>query len=70
MDERLQFVARRLAGEVWRNFAGSSAFPARPATRSSIAIRNAVCKDSPIAAVGPIATLINFRSRWKTTSSM
>ena len=55
MDERLKFVARRLAGEPWRNFAGSSAFPARPATRSSIAIRNAAFMGSPTEADVPIA---------------
>jgi outer membrane protein TolC len=38
------------------------------ATRSSIAISNAGCRDSPIAAVVPIATLTNFLSKWRTTS--
>jgi len=45
MDERLQFVARRLAGEAMaelcREFGIS---PARPAIRSSIVIRNAACR--------------------------
>jgi hypothetical protein len=43
-DESMQFVARRLAGEAMaelcRDFAGTLVSPARPVTRSSIAIRN------------------------------
>jgi putative transposase len=41
MDERLQFVARRLAGEAMADCAGSSVFLARPVIRSSTAISNA-----------------------------
>ena len=41
MDERLQFVARRLAGEGMTELAGSSESPVKQGTKSSTAIRNA-----------------------------
>ena len=68
MDERVQFVARRLAASRCRIYAGSSAFLARPATRSSIAIRNAAFTGSPTEADVPIAMPINYPFRWRTTS--
>jgi hypothetical protein len=37
MEERLRFVARLLDGETMTDHAGISAYPARPATRFSIA---------------------------------
>jgi putative transposase len=66
MDERLQFVARRLAGEPMAELCRSSVSPARPATRSSIVIRNAVFKGSLIEAAVHIVTPVNFLFRWKT----
>jgi len=39
MDEKAEFVARRLAGEAMPNSAGSSRSPANRPTRSSIATR-------------------------------
>jgi hypothetical protein len=51
MDERLQFVARRLANR-WRNLGGSLGALARPATRLSIAARNAEPKGWRTTAVG------------------
>ena len=65
MDERLQFVARRLVSP-WRNCAGSSGFLAKPATKSSIATRNAGFTGSRTEAGVPIVTLINFRFRSRT----
>jgi hypothetical protein len=63
MDERLQFVARRLAGEASQSSAGSLASPAGPATRSSIAIRNPAFRGSRTEADVRIATPTNFLFR-------
>jgi len=41
MDERLQFVGRRVAGEPMAQLAESSASPVRPVTRSSSATKSA-----------------------------
>src|SRR6476619_524629 len=46
----------------WRNFAESLGFPVRPATRSSIAIRNVAFRGSRTEAGVPIATPTNFLS--------
>jgi len=42
VEERLRFVARLLDGETMA-FAASSAFHAKPATKSSIAIKSTAC---------------------------
>jgi hypothetical protein len=44
MDERLQFVASRLAGEPMSELCQDLAFPVRPVIRSSIAINTAACR--------------------------
>jgi hypothetical protein len=67
MDERLQFVGRRLAGESMAELCGSSGFRAKLATRSSIATRNAGFTDSRTEAGVPIVTPTNFRFRSRTT---
>ncbi len=63
MDERLQFVARRLAGEPMAELAESLGFLERPATRFLIVIRNAAFTGSPTEASVPIATPTNFPFR-------
>ena len=54
MDERLRFVARLLDGEKMAQSARSSEFPAKRATRFSIATRTSGSAGSPIAAGGRI----------------
>ena len=44
MDERLQFVARRLGGESMAELCREFGISRKTATRSSIATRNAACK--------------------------
>ena len=44
MDERLQFVARRLAGEPMAELCREFGIPARPVTRSSIVTKIAASK--------------------------
>jgi putative transposase len=60
MDERLRFVARLFEGERWRRCAPSSAFPARPATKSSTRTRTAASRPSPIAAADPTVRRIGL----------
>jgi hypothetical protein len=68
MDERLQFVARRLAGEAMAELCREFGSRSRPGIRSSIAIRNAACRGSRIEVGVRIATPTNFLSKWRTLS--
>ena len=69
MDERLKFVARRLAGDPMADLCREFGISRRPATRSSIAISNVGCRGSLTAADALIATPINFPFKWRTTCS-
>jgi hypothetical protein len=66
MDERLQIGGRRLAGEPMAELCRGSGSRAKPATKSSIATRNAGFTGSPTEVDGPIVTPINFRFRSRT----
>jgi putative transposase len=68
MDERLRFVARRLAGEPMAELCREFGISRKTAIRSSIVIRNAACRGSRTEADARIATPTDFRSRWKTSS--
>ena len=57
VEERLRFVARLLDGGGHdRASAGSLAFHAKPATKSSTATRSMASRPSPTARAGPCAT--------------
>jgi hypothetical protein len=67
MDERLQFVARRLAGEPMADLCREFAFPAK--TGYKIFDRYQECGVQGLTDRGadfPIAMPINFPFRWRT----
>jgi hypothetical protein len=60
MDERVQFVARRLAGEPMAELCREFGISRKTG-------RNAAFTGSPTEAGVPIATPTNFRFRWRTS---
>ena len=68
MDERLQFVARRLAGEAMAELCREFGVSRETGYRSSIVIRNVACRGSRTEADVRIATLTDFRSRSQSPS--
>ena len=68
MDERLKFVARRLAGEAMAELCREYGISRKTGYKSSIVIRNVACRGSRTEADVRIATPTNFRSRSKTSS--
>ena len=63
MDERMQFVARRLAGEGMAELCREFGISRKTGYKISIATRNAAFRGSPIEADVRIDTRINFPFR-------
>jgi hypothetical protein len=60
MDDWLQFVARRLAGEPMAELCREFGISRKPATRSSIAIRNAAFRGSQTEAADFLAAFVSY----------
>ena len=67
MDERLQFVARRLAGEPMAELCREFGISRKTGYKIFDRYRNAGFTGSRTEAGVPIVTLINFRFRSRTT---
>jgi hypothetical protein len=68
MDERLQFVARRPAGEAMAELCREFGISRKTGYKIFDRYQDAACRGSRTEAVVRIATPTNFRSRWKTSS--
>jgi len=68
MDERLQFVARRLAGEPTAELCREFGISRKTGYKIFDRYQKGGCKDSPTGAGAPFGMPTNFPFKWRTTS--
>ena len=68
MDERLQFVARRLAGEPMAELCREFAISRKTGYKIFDRYKECGVQGLPTGAGAPVTMLINFLFRWKTIS--